>query len=126
MKNYILNKTTILVLLVLSSGVSMISCGTKENHGTDVTMTYSPNPAIVDSTITFNFEVKEDGMMMSVTNFTCEAALGSNKMPITLTEVSSGLYRGTRKFDSAGTYQMNFNFMHSNAADSRKFNCIVN
>lgn len=122
-------KKQILFLSFLAIVIAFVvaSCDKKESHSMDldITMSYTPNPALKDSLITFTFQVMQDGMMTAVTNSFCKVIMGSAQDTIQITEISSGIYSGVHTFMATGTYELHFNFMHSGVASDKDFTCVV-
>ena len=119
-----------LVLLMAFSAFLLLACGdtttNPDDHGVlEVTMENTPNPATVNTEITFTFEVEEGGEHTAVTMFSCEvekAGTGNHEeMALTAAPNEVGHYVGTRTFTEAGTYELHFNFMHDNEMEERAF-----
>ncbi len=118
----------VIAIMVAVVTILTVSCDKKKDTTMtmDVTMTYTPNPAIKDSTITFEFKTTSSGMMMDVMNPMCEVMMGSSTMPgMAITSTGTGTYKGTYKFTSAGTYAMHFGYMMDNVSSDKDFNCVV-
>ena len=124
MKNQFLATLAILICVSLC----VVSCDKKEAMnmtGMTITMSYSPNPVLKDSTITFNFEVMQDTMLQAVTNTSCEVIKGASNSTMAITEVSVGKYTGTCKFTQIGTYALHFKYMHQGMDADQDFSLIV-
>lgn len=120
--SFVLFSCISLLLLVACSD----SVTNPDDHGAlEVTMQYTPNPATVNTEITFTFEVEEGGEHTAVTNFSCEvekAGTGNHQdMALTADPDEVGHYIGKRTFSEAGTYELHFKFMHDNEMEEREF-----
>jgi hypothetical protein len=115
------------VAIAILSSTFFISCDKKttvapEHGNTMVTMTYSPNPIVVNTPIEFNFSVMEDNTAKDVTDFTCELMMGSTNLnPMTLTKTGTGMYMGSYTFAMADSCKITFNFMHDGEMNMKDF-----
>ena len=125
MKNQFLTKATLLICLTIFAVSCDKKADTMDMGGMKITMSYSPNPAIKDSSITFNFEVMQDTMYTAVTNTSCEIIMGSSNNTMAVTEKSMGKYTGTYKYTQTGTYALHFKYMHEMVESDKDFTCIV-
>ncbi|MEI6576339.1 MAG: hypothetical protein WCO63_09200 [Bacteroidota bacterium] len=117
-----------IVILIASIGFAMSSCDKKKSANPmnmDIQMTYTPNPAKVDSIVTFTFNVTESGMMSNVDTYSCDVVMGASSDTMTITHMGTGIYNGTRKFNAAGTYEMHFNYMMMGSSGDMHFPCVV-
>lgn len=105
------------IAIAIFSSILMTSCDKKvvDTMGSaSVTMTYSPNPATVNTPITFNFSVMESMMAMDVTDFSCGLMQGSTNNTMTITRTGTGMYMGTYTFTKSDSCKITFNYMHDN------------
>ena len=117
-----------IIILVASMAFVTTSCDKKSTDSSmnmDIQMTYAPNPAKVDSIITFTFKVQENGMMTNVDSYSCDVVMGSNMDTMHMVPAGLGMYKGTRKFTAAGTYEMHFNYMMMGSSGDMHFPCVV-
>lgn len=119
-------KTAILFVCIASV---FVSCDKKEMddmNGMDITMSYTPNPALKNTPITFTFDVMQDGKIQAVTNTSCEVIMtGMADKVMTTTEITAGQYGGTYTFTEAGTYSLHFKYMHGMTESDKDFTCVV-
>jgi uncharacterized lipoprotein NlpE involved in copper resistance len=95
---------------------------TEPMHESDVTLTYTPNPAVANTTVNFNISVMESGMAADVSDASCEVAQGTTAMtPLTLTRESAGMYKGTYTFPMSGTHKLTFNYKHDGEMMMKEF-----
>lgn len=110
-------KTQFLTIAILISSIVILtsSCGKKDKDIVlDITMNYTPNPAMKNDTVKFTFDVKEKGEYTAVTMTSCEVLKGSMKMDMPITEKMAGQYNGQKIFTETGTYELHFNYMDKN------------
>jgi hypothetical protein len=116
-----------------------MSCGEKsvepDHPLIDIEMEYSPNPAIVNSTITFKFESVEAGEAhnddhsdgddhLAISMVTCEIGghEGGDHSEMTLSKDDHGNhYEGTWIFEEAGHYEIHFGYMHDGEMKEKEF-----
>lgn len=115
---------------VIFAGLLVVSCGEAtepedHHHELEVTLSYTPSPATVNTEIAFTFEVEEEGEHVSVSGVSCEIGkMGSEshqEMTVSADPDEEGHYTGTWTFSEAGTYELHFHFMHDNEMEEREF-----
>lgn len=98
---------------------------TDEHGELEVTMSYSPNPATVNTPIEITFEVEEGGEHKAVEEFECEIEKEGTghhmEMPLHSDEHETGHYHGEYTFAEAGHYEVHFKFKHDGKANEKKF-----
>ncbi len=125
----------LIVLMIVSQ-----ACDKKENEEqavVDIEFSYTPNPATVNTAISFDFEAVEAGAAhgdhgddhhFELSMVTCE--VGSHdggthqEMTITHNEVEDH-YEGTWTFIEAGTYEIHFGYMYENEMFEKEFEIVV-
>lgn len=119
-------RKSILPISVIMAAMLMLTvgCGDKNPAGHEddfeVSFSYTPSPATVDSTITFTFVVESEGVHLEgLTNTEAEFEMGTmDAVEISLTEDSTehGHYVGTGTFLMAGDYEVHFQYVHEGEA----------
>jgi len=108
--------TAVLTLVIFT--ISLItSCGKKttepDNMASTVTMTYTPNPATVNTSISFNFSVMENMVAVDVTDVTCAMMMGMTALnPMTVTKTGTGMFMGTATFTKSDSCKITLNYNH--------------
>ena len=119
--------------------VVSISCEKKTDEMDtliDIEMSYSPNPAVVDSVITFTFEAVEaeaehghggeEEHHFELSMVTCEVHGGTLEEEIVLTHhEAEGHYEGEWTFTEAGTYELHFGYMYESEMFEKEFSLQV-
>lgn len=125
---------SILTLLAASAFLLSVSaCGDKnpaDAHATEVVMTYTPNPATVNTAISFEFEVTEDGVEVTGLAPHVEVVMQgmSDHNEMMVEEEAGGHgghYGGTHTFAMAGTYDIHFEFTHDEELADEEFSLTV-
>lgn len=122
---------TVAIAIVIIGSVLLTSCDKKtivdpDHGGAMVTMTYSPNPATVNTPVEFNFSVMEDNVAKEITDVTSEMMMGmTNLSPMTMTKKSTGMYMGTYTFTKSDSCKITFNFMHDGEMNMKEFTIFV-
>lgn len=129
MKNLTSNALGLSIILILVSAL-IFSCSDNatepDHHGEpEVMMSYTPNPATVNTEITFTFEVEEGGEHVAVTMVSCEVEKSGTgihqEMAIAAEPGEVGHYIAKRTFTEASTYELHFEFMHDNEMAEHPF-----
>lgn len=124
------SKLVVLSFIVILTGLLVVSCEETtqpedHHHELEVTLSYTPTPATVNTEITFTFEVEEAGEHVSVSDVSCEigkVGSGSHQdMAVSADPDEAGHYTATWTFAEAGTYEIHFHFKHDNEMDEREF-----
>lgn len=128
MKNFIFLLIGIISIIFLSLIIS--SCGKKnpvEAHNVTVTMTYTPNPAVVNASISFTFQVKDSDVPTNMSSYTCTLQKGATGSPFTmaLTQGGTGTYTGQATFTEAGTYSITLKFNHEGVDETKELSITV-
>lgn len=121
------------VTLLAIFAILTISCDKKDpppdEDELEVTFDYTPNPAVIDTAITFTFEVEHNGMHMAVTNYTCEVGVhgGASHDEVSLTADPSeeGHYSGSHTFTATGEFEVHFSFHHEGETHEKEFSLTV-
>lgn len=121
--------TTILIALALL----VVSCSDKstdsDEHAIEVTMTYTPTSAIVNTPINFLFEVEDEGEHLCCLSphveIEKEGATDHVEMTVSEDTEETGHYRGTYTFTEAGSYHVHFEFMHDGDDEDEEFQITV-
>ncbi|MBU2507032.1 MAG: FixH family protein [Bacteroidetes bacterium] len=115
----------IVALTFLSVNCSDNPSSTDKQGELEVTMTYSPNPAVVNTPIEITFEVEEGGEHKAVEEFESEIekeGTGNHvKMEMNAVENEAGHYRGEYTFTGAGHYEVHFKFMYDMLQNEKTF-----
>lgn len=124
-----MNKSTLFIsTLFLGTAFIFTSCEDKKDEDNDhnseytVEYSYTPDPATVDTEISFTFKVEDEhsehveGLMHTECEFEMS---GMDPVEIELTEDSSdhGHYLGTATFTMAGDYEVHFRYMHDDESN---------
>jgi len=124
-----MKKTTLLIsTLFLITAFIFTSCEDNKDadgdHHDEYTFefSYAPDPATVDTEISFTFKVEDEhsehveGLMQTECEFEMS---GMDPVEIELTEDSSdhGHYLGTATFTMAGDYEVHFHYMHDDESN---------
>lgn len=122
-----MKKNVLNALLIFCMAILVVSCDKKEMEmdGMDVTMSYTPNPALKNTVISFTFDVKKDSMYQAVTMTSCEVIKNGTTLEMPVTEKIPGQYTGTYTFTEAGTYELHFKYMHDNIDTDQDFTILV-
>ncbi|MCH7612597.1 MAG: FixH family protein [Candidatus Marinimicrobia bacterium] len=108
------------ISILITFALLVTGCGDKnstenDHHTIEVTMTYIPNPATVNTAISFLFKVEDDDEHMSGltphVEIIKEGATGHVEMETSEDTDEAGHYRGTHTFTETGTYDIHFEFM---------------
>lgn len=120
-----------LTLLVIFAILS-ISCDKKDpppddEHDLQVTFTYTPDPAVIDTLMTLTFKVEHYGEQVEIINhFTDVGIFGNTSQDeIYCTADSTGHYNGNYTFTEAGEYEIHFNFEHVGRQHKEVFSLTV-
>lgn len=101
----------------------------EEDHSAEVTMTYSPNPAITNTPIEFTFEVEKEGKHIAVNEIEVEVekeGTGNHMEMMVMPHPSEvGHYEGSMTFTEAGHYEIHFKFEHDSKSNEKKFELSV-
>ena len=107
------------------------SCHKKEMEHTElaITMTKSVDSVKVNIPATFTFTVTGSSEELSaMTNVHCEVGLTGNASPETITATAGsaqGQYLITKTFTVAGSYDLQFNYVHDGSEMGKKFTITV-
>ncbi|MCH8012672.1 MAG: FixH family protein [Candidatus Marinimicrobia bacterium] len=121
--------TTMLIALALL----VVGCGEKstdsDEHAIEVTMTYTPTSATVNTPINFLFEVEDEGEHLGGLSphveIEKEGATDHVEMTVSEDTDDPGHYRGTHTFTEAGSYDIHFEFMHDGDDVDEEFQITV-
>lgn len=122
------------ISILITLALFVVGCGDKnatenDNHTIEVTMTYTPNPATVNTAISFLFEVEDDGEHMSGlaphVEIIKEGTTDHEEMTTSEDTEEAGHYRGTHTFTEAGAYDIHFEFMHDGDESDEEFSLTV-
>lgn len=107
-----------------------VSCSDNDDHGElEVMMTYTPNPATVNTPIEITFEVEEGGEHKAVEEVGCEIekeGTGNHvEIEIHADHSEVGHYHGEYTFTEAGEYEVHFNFRHDSEPNEKEFTITV-
>lgn len=121
-----LSTIVVMVLLTLSLSSCSDNPAAAEEHGElEITMSYSPDPATVNTPIEITFEVEEGGEHKAVEEFECEIEKEGTghhmEMELHADEHETGHYHGEYTFAEAGHYEVHFKFKHDGEANEKKF-----
>lgn len=121
---------TVAIAIVVISSILLTSCGKKatepDTMAATVTMTYTPNPATVNTPIDFNFSVMEEMKAVDVTDVTCGMMNGmTNLNPLTLTKTGTGMYMGTATFTTSDSCKVSFKYNHHGTMMMQDFTIFV-
>lgn len=121
--------TLTFTILTLATVFLFTGCSDNNITGDDqhhdeyaVEFSYTPDPATVNTEISFTFKVEDEhgehveGLMQTECDFEME---GIDPVEIELTEDSSdhGHYMGTATFTMAGEYEVHFHYMHDDESN---------
>lgn len=125
----------LLAYLVLIVSTSCEKKTDETNSLIDIEMSYSPNPAVVDSVITLTFEAVEAGAAhddsgddhhFELSMVSCEVHGGTSEEEITLTHhEAEGHYEGEWTFTEVGTYELHFGYMYENEMFEKEFEVMI-
>lgn len=126
-----MTKLTPIIFVMLSSlALVIIGCGDKSTgndheHSVEVTMSYSPDPATVDTLISFLFEVEENEEHLSDltadVEIEKEGSTGHVEMAVSEDLDEPGHYRGAHTFIETGSYHLHFEFTHEGEEVAEEF-----
>lgn len=122
---------TVAIAIVVIGSILLTSCDKKttvapDHGGAMVTMTYTPNPATVNTPIEFNFSVMEDNVAKEVTDVTGEMMMGmSNLDPMMVEKTGTGMYMGTYTFTKSDSCKITFNYKHDGTMNMKEFTIFV-
>ncbi len=118
-------KRIILTISILTLATVFLFTGCEDNNAADddhhdeftLEFSYTPDPATVNTEISFTFKVEDDHgeHVEGLVHTECEFEMtGMNPVEIELTEDSAehGHYIGTATFTMAGEYEVHFEYMH--------------
>lgn len=118
--------------------LATLACETKTDDHVeeiDIEFSYSPDPALVDSTIEIKFEPflvgddhgdddSGDDHQLEISMVTCEVGLvgGTEHHEMMLEKHQDhGEYEGEMIFDEAGTYELHFGYMYIDEMHEKEF-----
>ena len=137
MKKTTLTLISIITVFFMTVNQSCDEKTTEEPSAVDIEFSYTPNPATVNTAISFDFEAVEAGAAhgdhgddhhFELSMVTCE--VGSHdggthqEMTITHNEVEEH-YEGTWTFNETGTYELHFGYMYENEMFEKEFEVVV-
>lgn len=129
------------LLLSISLIASLYSCEKKtvvaEATQVDIEMSYTPNPAVVNTAITFTFEAVEAGAdhhddggeehHFELSMVTCEIHHGDHEEEMTLIHHDDDdHYEGEFTFDEAETFELHLSYMYEGETFEKEFVVVVN
>ena len=103
---------------------------TDEHHDEiDIEMSYTPNPALVNTEIHIEFEpVSTTGDHVELSMVTCEIHMegGVDEHELTLVkEATHTHYEGDWTFTASGTHELHFGYMHDDAMIEKEFTIVI-
>ncbi len=121
---------TVAIAIVVVASVLLTSCGKKatepDTMASTVTMTYTPNPATVNTPITFNFSVMENMAAVDVTEVTTGMMQGMTNMEgMMMSKTGTGMYMGEYTFTKSDSCKITFNYNHHGELMKQEFTIFV-
>ncbi|MBM2814780.1 MAG: hypothetical protein HW421_1542 [Ignavibacteria bacterium] len=119
------------ITFVILFSITLTSCGetshsTDNDHATEVTMTYTPNPIVPNIPTTFVFEIMDNMVPADVTDVDVTVTKGTESpIKLTATKQAIGVFKCEYTFKEMGTYKLACNYNHAGEMGMKDFTITI-